>query len=165
MTKWKSFTLLPLIFCLTFLVVGLLVNVVQLLLYCTLPTHTFRRINYYLMYCIYGYLLFLGDWWSGSNLKVFAEEELARQLETESKGAEHGLILMNHHTELDWIYSWMGADRLGVLGNCRVFAKESLKYAPIIGWAWALSDTIFLKRNWDEDRSSSSRHLNITSSI
>ena len=25
----------------------------------------------------------------------------------ESKGAEHGLILMNHHTELDWIYSWM----------------------------------------------------------
>ena len=29
------------------------------------------------------------------------------QLETESKGAEHGLILMNHHTELDWIYSWM----------------------------------------------------------
>ena len=29
------------------------------------------------------------------------------QLETETKGAEHGLILMNHHTELDWIYSWM----------------------------------------------------------
>ena len=29
------------------------------------------------------------------------------QLESETKGAEHGLILMNHHTELDWIYSWM----------------------------------------------------------
>ena len=82
-------------------------------------------------YCIYGYLLFLGDWWSGSKLRVFAMEDLARQvevaicflywtydmtqfiyqhkfqLETESKGAEHGLILMNHHTELDWIYSWM----------------------------------------------------------
>ena len=76
-------------------------------------------------YCIYGYLLFLGDWWSGSKLRVFAKEDLVRQvavaicfwywtlyqhkfqLETESKGAEHGLILMNHHTELDWIYSWM----------------------------------------------------------
>ena len=33
-------------------------------------------------YCIYGYLLFLGDWWSGSNLRVFAEEDLARQVVT-----------------------------------------------------------------------------------
>jgi len=152
MTRWKSFTLFPLIFCLTFLVVGLVVNVVQLFLFFTLPANLFKRLNYYLMYCIYGYLLFLGDWWSQSNLRVFAEEELAKQLETETKGAEHGLILMNHHTELDWIYSWMGADRLGVLGNCRVFAKDSLKYAPILGWAWALSDTIFLKRNWEDDR-------------
>ena len=28
-----------------------------------------------------------------------------------------------------------GADRLGVLGNCKVFAKDSLKFAPIIGGA------------------------------
>ena len=31
-------------------------------------------------YCIYGYLLFLGDWWSGSKLRVFAKEDLARQV-------------------------------------------------------------------------------------
>ena len=33
-------------------------------------------------YCIYGYLLFLGDWWSRSNLRVFAEEDLATQVMT-----------------------------------------------------------------------------------
>ena len=32
---------------------------------------------------------------------------LPPQLESEDKGAENGLILMNHHTELDWLYSWM----------------------------------------------------------
>ena len=106
-------------------------------------------------YCIYGYLLFLGDWWSGSQLRVFAKEDLARQvavvaicflywtydmtqfiyqhkfqLETESKGAEHGLILMNHHTELDWIYSWMVGIKSSdfelnpELGSCYKFQRN-----------------------------------------
>ena len=49
-----------------------------------------------------------------------------------------------------------------MLGNCKVFAKDSLKFAPIIGgarpllmssgWAWAMSDTVFLKRSWEKDK-------------
>ena len=25
------------------------------------------------------------------------------------------------------------------------------RYVPILGWAWGLSDTIFLERNWEKD--------------
>ena len=28
-----------------------------------------------------------------------------------------------------------------------------LKYVPTIGWSWALSDVIFLDRNWEKDES------------
>ena len=55
---------------------------------------------------MYAYLLFLGDWWSGAKLTVFAEEDHAARMEGEDK-AENALILMNHHTELDWLYTWM----------------------------------------------------------
>jgi len=54
----------------------------------------------------------------------------------------------------------MGADRLGVMGNCKVFAKDSLKYIPIMGWAMTMSDIMFLKRDWDSDRENISRKLN-----
>ena len=37
----------------------------------------------------------------------------------ESLGKDHGLILMNHHHELDWLYGWMVGDRARLLGNCR----------------------------------------------
>jgi len=26
------------------------------------------------------------------------------------------------------------------------------RYVPILGWAWGLSDTIFLERNWEKDQ-------------
>ena len=62
----------------------------------------------------------------------------------------------------------MVGDRGSVLGNCRVYVKKMLKqvsfhltlksvpvscrYVPILGWAWGLSDTIFLERNWEKDQ-------------
>ena len=38
---------------------------------------------------------------------VHAEPELASRLEGADRGAENAIVLMNHHTELDWLYSWM----------------------------------------------------------
>ncbi len=32
----------------------------------------------------------------------------------------------------------------------RVYVKKMLQYVPIIGWAWKLSDVIFLERNWEK---------------
>jgi len=143
---------------LTFFVLGLLINFLQLLFYLVLPRDYYLSVNYYLVYCIYAYLMFLGDWWSGSEVRFFCDSELKGRIER-GEGEEHTVIIMNHHTELDWLYSWMVGDRMGVLGNCRVFAKHSLKYAPIIGWAWALSDVIFLRRDWKKDEATMAEKL------
>ena len=34
----------------------------------------------------------------------------------------------------------------------RVYVKSMLRYVPIIGWAWAMSDTVFLERDWGKDQ-------------
>lgn len=49
MGRSNSFSLFPLITCLSFLVLGLLINLLQLAFLLTLPTDVFRRVNYYLM--------------------------------------------------------------------------------------------------------------------
>ena len=39
-------------------------------------------------------------------------------------------------------------DRAGLLGNCRVYAKAMIQYVPVLGWAWRMSDTVFLERKF-----------------
>ena len=50
-----------------------------------------------------------------------------------------------------------------ILGNGRVMAKKMLQYVPTIGWAWGMSDFIFLQRNWDKDKQTltNGNHANI----
>jgi lysophosphatidic acid acyltransferase/lysophosphatidylinositol acyltransferase len=154
----KEFALLHLFFCLTFIVSGLFVNLVQLILYLLLSRLNktlYRTINYYLVYIIYSQLLFLADWWGGAKLHVYSSPEVFSSL-----GDEHAVILMNHHYELDWLYGWMVTDRAGLLGNGRVYVKKMLKYVPIIGWAWGFSDVAFLERNWEKDKDNLAYKIN-----
>ena len=39
-----------------------------------------------------------------------------------------------------------------MLGNCRVYVKKMISWVPVLGWAWGLSDTIFLERDWARDQ-------------
>ncbi|BFZ53704.1 hypothetical protein PYCC9005_000734 [Savitreella phatthalungensis] len=39
-----------------------------------------------------------------------------------------------------------------MLGRCRYFAKNALRYVPILGWAMLLCDMIMVRRNWQTDR-------------
>jgi len=154
MLRWKEFTLFHILGCLTFLVLGLLTNLLQLVLYLILfkiNKSLFRTLNFYLMYGLYGYLLFMAEWWSGSRITIFCDEELHKRI-TNKEPAENALIVMNHHYELDWLYTWMVADRIGTLGNCKAFAKDSLKYVPILGWAGKFAENVYLKRNFEEDK-------------
>jgi len=150
--SWKELTVLHVLLFISFLLSGLFINGIQLLLFIVVVRgagnrRLFRSINYYLVYAIYAQLLFLADWWSGSTVSYYCDKETL-----ESLGQEHAVILMNHHYELDWLLGWMVGDRASVLGNCRVYVKKMLKYVPILGWAWGLSDTIFLERNWEKDQ-------------
>jgi len=157
--RWKEFSLLHVLLFLSFLVSGLVINMLQLLLYTLTVTflghpQLFRRINYYAIYAIYGQLLFLADWWSGSTVTYYGESDLLEGL-----GKQHAVILMNHHYELDWLYGWMVGDRAGILGNCRVYVKKAIQYVPILGWGWGFSDTPFLARDWEQDQQTIERRL------
>jgi len=161
MTRPKEFTLFHILGCLTFLVMGLFINLVQLVFYLLLvkvDKNLFRKLNFYFMYGIYGYLLFIAEWWSGSRITVYCDKELRRRIDMKDP-EENALIVMNHHYELDWLYAWMVGDRVGVLGNCRAFAKESLKYIPILGWAGKFSDDVYIKRNLEKDKDNMQRKL------
>jgi len=154
----KEIAIFHVFFCVTFIVSGLAVNLVQFILYVALRQinpQLFRKLNYYLVYTIYGQLLFLIDWWGQATLNIHCEPDLLDRFAT-----EHAVILMNHHYELDWLYGWMVGDRSGVLGNCRVYGKKVLKYVPVVGWAWNMSDVIFLDRNWEKDKLNLSSKLN-----
>jgi len=161
MIRPKEFTLFHILGCLTFLVMGLVINLVQLVFYMLLvkvDKNLFRKLNFYFMYGIYGYLLFIAEWWSGSRITVYCDNELCERI-AKKDPEENALIVMNHHYELDWLYAWMVGDRVGVLGNCRAFAKESLKYIPILGWAGNFSDDVYIKRNLEKDKGNMQRKL------
>lgn len=161
MGRLKEFPLFHILGCLTFLVFGLAINTAQLVLFLSLAQinkDLYRQINYYLMYGIYGYLLFIAEWWSGSSMTIYCDEELKQRIEKKDP-EENAIILMNHHYELDWLYCWMVADRVGMVGNCRSFIKDSLKYLPILGWAGNFNDDLYIKRNLEKDKNRMQRKL------
>lgn len=158
MSQWREWTALHICFFVTFIISGLAINLVQALLYLLVGWwhHTlFRRLNYYLVWMIYAQLLFVADWWSSSELRLYADPQVLKELSKES-----GIVIMNHHFELDWLFGWMAADRNGVLGNARVFVKQILKYVPIVGWAWNFSDVAYLARNWEKDQAAMTESVN-----
>lgn len=68
-------------------------------------------------------------------------------------GKEHALIISNHRSDLDWLFGWVLAQRVGCLGNTRAVMKKSTKYLPVMGWSMWFSEYIFLERSWAKDES------------
>ncbi|KAF2354040.1 Phospholipid/glycerol acyltransferase [Trinorchestia longiramus] len=145
--RWYA---LHLVLCVTFFLASLIINACQFLLFFTIKPFNktlFRHINYYLMYSIMAQILFLAEWWSGSEVRIYTDPE-----DMKKWGTEHTLIIMNHTYEVDWLMGWMVANKAGVLGAAKVFVKKMMQYVPTIGWAWRCSDIIFLSRNWEHDK-------------
>ena len=62
---FREWTVFQILFFLTFLISGLAVNLIQAVLFLTLGQanrELFRKVNYYLVYAIYGQLLFVAEW-------------------------------------------------------------------------------------------------------
>ncbi|XP_077488294.1 1-acyl-sn-glycerol-3-phosphate acyltransferase delta-like isoform X1 [Amblyomma americanum] len=136
-------------FTLTFLSSGLVLNVLQLFVYCLVrpfSRHLYRRINYYLIYASWSQVVALAQWWSGSRIIVWGTDE-----DLEALLKDHHMCVMNHSFEVDWLVCWMICDQFKMLANAKTFAKKSLMYVPVIGWNWALSEIIFLERSWEKD--------------
>jgi len=154
---WQEFRLVHLLLAVGWLSMGLVVNLVQLILSLTLgqvSRTTFRKVNFYLVSCVYGYLVSLLDWWSDSQVNIYCDQQMSLlfsgQLAAETLG--HSLCIVNHHTELDWLYCWKLASFAGRVGNCRAYAKDMLKWLPVIGWSSFLSEDVYLARQWETDK-------------
>ncbi|ESO92252.1 hypothetical protein LOTGIDRAFT_121393 [Lottia gigantea] len=109
--------------------------------------HLYRKIIVYLAYGHWALFIALGEWWSGSDCLLYCDYETLNLV-----GKEHVLVVMNHKYDIDWLMTWILAERFGMLGNCKIYGKEMLKYVPLIGWAWYFNESIFLKRDWESDK-------------
>ncbi|KAK4878917.1 hypothetical protein RN001_007063 [Aquatica leii] len=146
----KRSRLIHLLFAITFFTSGLIVNFVQCILYiCLRPVskRIYRKINWYLCATLYAQLVFMGDWWSRSEILVYIDKE-----DFKYWGKEHAYCVMNHTYEIDWLIGWMLCDRIHLLGNCKAYAKKVIKYLPVLGWAWKFSEFVFLERSFDKDK-------------
>ncbi|XP_072394733.1 1-acyl-sn-glycerol-3-phosphate acyltransferase gamma-like [Diabrotica undecimpunctata] len=147
----KRSRIIHLCMAITFFTSGVIVNVVQCILYLSLRPFNkwlYRKINWYLSYTIYSQLVCLGDWWSQTEIIMYVDKTVFDKY----FGKEHAYLVMNHTYEIDWLIGWMICERIHVLGNCKAYAKKVIQYIPVLGWAWKCSEFVFLERNFDKDR-------------
>ncbi|XP_050419796.1 1-acyl-sn-glycerol-3-phosphate acyltransferase delta-like [Adelges cooleyi] len=150
-SKLKSSPIIHTLFTLKFLVSGLIVNLFQGLFCLILWPHNkdlFRKINYYLSACNSYDFVFLSDWWAGVDYYFYVDKNDFNKY----YGKEHGLLIVNHTFEIDWLSAWCYHDRSNILGGCKAFAKNSLKYMPVIGWSWWFSEYLFIQRDLVKDK-------------
>ncbi|KAH7430170.1 hypothetical protein KP509_09G086800 [Ceratopteris richardii] len=134
---------------LLFLFSGIVINVVQVLtLIVLLPISRslYRRVNVMLMESLWSELVWLMDWWAGVQVRVYIDAESWSYF-----GNEHALVISNHRSDLDWLFGWVLAQRVGCLGSTRAVMKKSTKYLPVMGWSMWFSEYIFLERSWAKD--------------
>ncbi|XP_016977478.1 1-acyl-sn-glycerol-3-phosphate acyltransferase gamma [Drosophila rhopaloa] len=158
--KLKQLRLIHLCIALTFFTSGLCINFIQLLLHVFIKPinkRFFRKLMYYACYSMYSQIIFVADWYAGSKMTVYMDKDDFENY----AGKEHVLLLMNHKYEIDWLNGWMICDKLGVLGNCKAYAKKPIRYVPIIGWGWWLAEFVFLNRNFDQDKTIITEQLKV----
>ncbi|KAH8322973.1 hypothetical protein KR059_012289 [Drosophila kikkawai] len=140
-----------LVIAVTFFTAGFFINIAQLFLILVVrpfDKRLSRSIMYYLTYSFYCILVCVAEWYAGGKLRVYIDPEDEKRF----FGKEHGLLLMNHTYEIDWLTAWMITDKLGILGGTKAYAKKMLRYVPIVGWVWWMAEFIFLDRNFEKDK-------------
>lgn len=93
-------------------------------------------------------MIFVADWYSNSKVHVYMDADDEKKY----CGKENVLLMMNHAYEIDWLAGWMFTEKVGVLGNCKAYAKKVIAYIPVIGWAWKFAEFVFLERSFDKDK-------------
>ena len=65
---------------------------------------------------------------------------------------ESAIVIANHVSWTDFYMIQQLAIRSGMLGRCRWFAKQQLKWVPFLGWGlWAMGMPL-VSRRWDRDQ-------------
>ena len=87
---------------------------------------------------------------NGASIEISGMESIPK--------SESALIISNHCSFIDFCLVHSIPLRCKMIGNCRYFSKDSIKYIPFLGWGMYFAGFIFLKRNWATDQ----RHINAT---
>ncbi|KAL1918441.1 uncharacterized protein VTP21DRAFT_3101 [Calcarisporiella thermophila] len=65
---------------------------------------------------------------------------------------ESAFVISNHLSWADFYLLHSLSIRRGMIGYCRYFVKDSLKWLPFYGWGMWIMGMIFLKRDWQRDQ-------------
>jgi lysocardiolipin and lysophospholipid acyltransferase len=65
------------------------------------------------------------------------------------------IVIANHATDMDWFYLWMIAHTCDTprSGHVKVMLKEGVKHIPLFGWLLDRLDFLWMKRDWESDKS------------
>ncbi|KAL3529862.1 hypothetical protein ACH5RR_009184 [Cinchona calisaya] len=134
---------------LLFLLSGLIVNLIQALLFILvrpLSKNLFRRINKEVAELLWLEIVWLFDWWANIKIELYTDTETFELL-----GKEHALLICNHRSDIDWLVGWVIAQRFGCLGSTLALIKKAAIYLPVLGWSMWFNSYIFLERCWTKD--------------
>ncbi|XP_031484812.1 1-acyl-sn-glycerol-3-phosphate acyltransferase PLS1-like isoform X1 [Nymphaea colorata] len=134
---------------LIFLFSGLIVNVIQALIFVLvrpISKSFFRRMNRFVAELLWLEFIWLVDWWANLKVHVYADSKTFKSL-----GQEHALVICNHRSDIDWLVGWVLAQRAGCLGSTLAVMKKSSKFLPVLGWSMWFSEYLFLERSWAKD--------------
>lgn len=102
-----------------------------------------------LSYSYFCLIPFAVENWGGYAVRVYGEEGIFELFKkTKDKNM---LVVMNHTGEVDWMIGWSIIERIGLLGVVKTVIKDPVKYVPVFGWSFYLSDYIFVKRSAQTD--------------
>lgn len=70
---------------------------------------------------------------------------------------ESAIVIANHVSWTDFYTIQKLAYDAGMLGRCRYFAKQQLRWLPSLGWALSAMEFPLLSRDWTKDQKQSDR--------
>ncbi|CCW70799.1 unnamed protein product [Phytomonas sp. Hart1] len=86
----------------------------------------------------------------GKGMKT--QPDLAKVFSPPSKPGKVKIILLNHHSRVDWLYFAIFLIRSRVFLTLRFVLKNDIRHIPVLGWSMNAFGFIFLSRSWESDK-------------
>ncbi|EGG19397.1 hypothetical protein DFA_02184 [Cavenderia fasciculata] len=91
----------------------------------------------------YRFMLFIFQVVNQINVNITGEKELPQ--------GECALIMVNHPSEVDWLFLWFLAIKQKALSKIKFILKNEIRFVPLVGWGCDNIEYIYLTRDWEYD--------------
>jgi len=128
-------------------VVALLPAALLLLVPSRCTRYFFRRYAQFWQEAWFPFAVALLQYLVGTRLFIHVPSEFQGLQGVRLKCSGHNVVIVkNHRTRIDWMFTWGLCLALNRLGSLKIVLKDSLKSAPGVGWAMQFFGFIFLSR-------------------